>query len=227
MANLEDLLQHVRDRTKVTNDDAQLIRELRLACGWVWKRAYLTNAQLEMTFGSSGTFSSDTRTWDVAAEVGATGTLYGIESLWIRANDATDYIQAQFMDLQDPRFLALDQITPVQLLQPVYASAINFDQIRFANTLPADTDWKLDWIAKPANFSLNTNCVTSVPDALDEALIERTCSKVWRTIDDTRAANADADARDLCATGLKVIKRRQWTSKQKTRPFPSRAGAGW
>ncbi len=224
---IESILQLIRDRTRVTQDDPMLIREINAALDWVWQRCYLTNPDLELTFGTSGTFAADTQDWDMAADVGS-GTLYGVETLWIRgaADSDLDYVPVVWCDPNDANFLALAQIEPVQLIQPVLAAVYNFDQVRFANVLPLGTLWKIDWIAKPRDFSLNTNCVTSVPDPLHEAIVERACYKVWRTYDDSRSADANMDSLGLVSAGLKVIKRRQFSTKQSTKPYPCSTAYG-
>ena len=219
--HLDEMLQLVKDRTHYTNNDAAVIRELNSALRWAWQRVTLTNPDLELTFGTAGTFSANTQSWDLAAAITG-GELYQIKALWIREDGGEDYTPVVFKDANDPAFIARAIENDTEVIFPVYADVKNFDQIQFANTLPTNTQWKVDWIGKPAELSLGTSVITTVPEVLHDAMIERAVGLIWRTMDDNRFISAFQNAQGLLSTGIQSVKRRQFLTQTRTKPFPAR-----
>ena len=219
---LEEMLVLLRGRTKVTNNDAWLVGELNEALKWCWRRLYVTNPTIELTFGTTGTLAADAQALNLATAVDA--DIYSIERFWVKGAADTDYIPAVFTDPNDPAFIALDQVDPAQVIQPVLCSIYNFNQIRFGNELPSGTAWKADWIGTPPKLSLNTNCVTDFPEPLHSAITARAMGVIYNTKDDTRDGQWFGIAQDELSVGMKNVKRRQFATKGKTKPFPSRGG---
>lgn len=210
----------MRGRTQVTTNDAWLVGELNEALRWAWRRLYLTNPTIQLTFGTTGSLSADAQELNLATAVDS--EIYGIERFWIKGDADTDYVPAVFTDPNDPAFIALDQVDPAQVIQPVLCAIYNFNRIRFANELPSGTDWKADWIGTPPKLSLNTNCVTDFPEPLHSAIVNRAIAVIYNSNDDTRDGQWFGIAQDDLSVGMKNVKRRQFPTKSKTKPFPSR-----
>jgi hypothetical protein len=222
--SLEEMLEYLHDRTKVRNNDPMLVRELNAGLDESWKRLSAVFTDLQLTFETTGTFSADTQQFDLGAEIALLGgTFYQSKTFWIKATSGDKYIPVVFMDANDPRFIAQDQLD-AQVVQPVYASLVNFNEIRFAPTLPSGTYWRADWIGNPPKLSLATNTQTSLPDPLHFAVVEYAQAKVMKTLDDTRDSMRDFES--TLMSGIHAIKRRQNQTKQGTAPYPGGARTG-
>lgn len=216
------MLSLLRKRTKVKNDDPWLIDELADALDWAWQHLYLSNPDIKLTFGTTGTLSGDAQSLDLTTAINT--TIYGIKTFWIKGASDSDYIPVVFKDPNDPEFLALNQITPAQVIQPVLCAIYNFNQLRFANLLPSGTAWKADWEGTPPALSLATQCVTTFPAALHYAMTARAIAVIYDSIDDTRSGTWFAIAQDRLRTGNQNVRRRQFLTKSKTKPFPGGTG---
>src|SRR3990167_1182230 len=205
----------LKNRTKV-QDTVQLIDELNNDGTWAWNKIYPTNPNLELTFATVGTFSVETQTLNLATVVDA--DIYGVKTFWIKGSNDTDYVPAHFYDSNDAVFLSRDQLD-AQVLQPTAYTIYNFTTIRIAPAVPALTEWRTDWIGKPPNFSLNSECVTSIPSPLHEAMLSRTEGVLWRGVDDTRSKDALNEAEALLIQGIRNVKRRQFKDRPKIKPF--------
>lgn len=212
----------VRKRTKTTNDDGWIVAELSDALTWAWEHLYLTNPNIKLTFGTTGSLSADAQVLDLTTAVNA--TIYGIERFWVKGAADTDYIPVVFCDPTDARFIAMDQISPAQVIHPVLVTIYNFNQIRFGNQLPSATNWKADWIGTPPELSLNTECVTDFPVPMHSAIVARAIATIFNSLDDTRASLWFGIAQDRLSVGNKVVRRRQFLTKSRTKPFPARSG---
>lgn len=215
------MLVLLRGRTKVTNNDAWLVGELSEALKWAWRRLYLTNPAIQLTFATTGTLSADAQELNLATAVNS--TIYGIQRFWVKGAADTDYILAVETDPNDPNFIALDQVDPAQVIQPVLYTIYNFNQVRFGNELPSGTEWKADWIGTPPDLSLNTNCVTDFPEPLHSAITARAMGVIYNTNDDTRDGQWFGIAQDELSVGMKNVRRRQWQDKARTKPYPARS----
>ena len=218
------MLTLVRKRTKVRNDDGWIIDELNSALRWSWRQLYLTNPDIKLTFGTTGTLSSDSQALDLTTAVNA--DIYGIKTFWIKGTSDTEYVPVVFKDENDPDFIALNQLTPVQVIHPVLCAIYNFNQLRFGNQLPSGTAWKADWIGTPPPLSLDTECVTTYPEPLHDALTDRAIAVIFDSLDDIRAAEWFALAQQDVTQGGRVVKRRQFQTKATTAPYPGRTGRG-
>ena len=225
---LEEFLQTLQDRTKVNNDDPRLIRALNSSLDRVWQRLYVVCQDVKITFESSGTFGSETQTFDLGEEIADLGgdVYYASKTFWIKATSLDKYVPVVFMDVNDPRFLERDQMD-AQVIQPVFASAVNMNEIRFAPALPSGTYWRADWIGKPPNFSLQTQCVTSIPEPLHNAILDDATAQVFDILDDTRAATWKREAENKTITAIHVIKRRQNQTNNGTGAYPRRSSGIW
>lgn len=222
--SLEEMLDYLRDRTKVCNNDPMLVRELNAGLDEAWKRLSVVFPDLELTFETTGTFSADTQDFDLGAQITlAGGTFNASKTFWVKATSGDDYVPVVFMDTNDPRFIERDQMT-AQVIQPAYASLVNFNRVRFAPTLPSGTLWRSDWIGKPPKLSLASNTQTSLPDPLHFSVVAYATSVVFDTLDDTRALKWMRDFEATLLSGIHSIKRRQNQTKSGTGRFPGGGG---
>src|SRR5581483_3153453 len=138
---------------------------------------------IELTFGTTGTLSADSQSLDLSTNVST--TIWGIKTFWFKGVSDTDYIPAVFKDENDPNFIALNQLSPAQVLHPVLVALTNFNVLRFANQLPSGTYWKADWIGEPPALSLSTNAAnTSFPRPVHYAVTARAIATIYDSIDD-------------------------------------------
>lgn len=223
---LEDFLRQLHSRTKIYNRDPDLIDELNSALDEVWQRLYVVCPDLKITFESTGTLAADTQQFNLAAQIALLGgdVYYASKTFWIKGSTDTDYIPVVFMDVNDPRFLARDQMD-TQVIQPCYASAVNFGEIRFAPTLPSGAAWRADWVGKPPNFSLQTQCTTSIPEPLHQAVLDYATASAFQNLDDSRGADTDRSswarkAENKIILAIHTIRRRQNQSPTETSPYP-------
>lgn len=231
---LEDFIRILHNRTKIFNNDPALIDELNAALDETWKRLYVACPDLKITFETTGTFAADTQQFDLGAEIRALGgdVFYASKTFWIKGQDDQQYIPVVFMDVNDPRFIAQEQVSPAQVIQPVYASLVNYSEVRFAPMLPSGTSWRADWIGKPPNFSLATQCVTSIPEPMHQAILDYATASCFQNIDDSRGQDTDRNAwsrkaENKIISAIHAIKRRQNQTKIGTAPYPSnQAGYG-
>ena len=209
----------IRKRTK-NNEDGYIITELNTALDWCWQQLYLINPDIRLTFGTTGSLSADAQALDLATAINT--TIYGIKTFWIKGAADTDYIPVVFRDENDPEFLALYQLTPVQVVHPVLCAIYNFNQLRFANQLPSGTNWKADWFGTPPDLSLNTQCVTTYPAPLHNALVDYATALVYDSLDETRADKWFGLAQQRLNTANRNVKRRQFLTKTTTEAYPGR-----
>lgn len=210
---LEDWVRTLRNRCQIHDDDTHIVDELNIAIKWAWQKAFLVNTNLQLTFETTGTFGAITENYDA--------NTYGIKAFWVKNPTDTEYVQVIFMDGNDPRFLARTQMDP-QLIQPTYATKFNFDSIRFAPALPAGMNYRVDWIDYPPVLSMDTNINTLTLEPIELAVLSYAEGLLWRGQDDTRSGEAMAEAHRFIGTSIKTLKQRQFSTKQKTKPFPRR-----
>lgn len=221
------MLVMVRDRTKVRNNDTMLINELNAAADEMWKRLYAVFPDCEITFDSEGTFLVATQQFNLgAAIVLLGGVFYGSKTFYIKGASDDRFIPVEFMDTNDPRFQAQEQ-EDANVLSPVYASLVNFDQIRFAPELPAGTMWRSDWIGKPPNLSLATNTQTSIPEPFHQAIVDYGTATVYDILDDDREMTNQRKADYKIRSAIDVVKRRQWQTPFQTKAYPPRGSSGY
>lgn len=219
--NLESMLRIIRNRTKLTNNDTMLIDEINESMDRVWRRVYPVCNDIQITFETTGTFAAETQEFDLAGTIStAGGEFYAHKTFYIMDANQNKYIPVVFMDTNDPRFQERLQ-SEAQVISPCYASAVNFGTIVFAPALPADTQWRSDWIGRPPKFSLATNCVTSFPDPLIQPITDDAIATVFNTLDDTREETYRLRFEDNCMTAIHALKRRQNQTPQRTAPFPA------
>lgn len=217
---VEQMLQQVRRRTGRRGQDPKLLDELNNALDWLWPRLYAVNPNLEITFGTTGTFSADTQTFDLGAAIAA-GELYGLKGFWVKRSGDEDYVPVRFMSSGRLSFVLSDQDT-ASVTTPVLADVINFDQIRFSPAMPSGAGWRADWIGKPAPFNLDDNADTTVPDTFAAPLVDRSIAVLFNLGDDDKDNRwfIEADASALrCA---QVNKRRQFQNRRSTATYPRR-----
>ncbi len=221
--SLDDMLVLVRKRTKVTNDDDWLVRELNDAQDWAWQRIYVTNPDIQLTFGTTGTLAADATSLDLSTAVSS--TIWGLKTFWFKGAADTTYVPAVLKDENDPAFLALDVLTPAQIIQPVIVALTNFNVLRFANNIISGTQWQADWIGEPPALSLNTNAAnTSFPRVSHMAVVARAIAVIYDSIDDTRAQEWFNLSTARLSSAIHALKRRQFLTKSSTKPYPSRSG---
>lgn len=224
--NLQKMIEMVGDRTKSTKTN-MIVNELNAACDEMWKRLYVVYPDCQITFDSEGTFSVDTQEFDLGAEiVSLGGVFYGSKTFYIKASGEDRFIPVQFMDTNDPRFQSQEQ-EQAQVMQPVFASLINFDKIRFAPAMPAGTLWRSDWIGKPPNLSLATNTQTSIPEPFHQAIVDYATATVFDTLDDDREMTNQRKASWKITSAINVAKRRQFQTPFKTQSYPPRVSDGF
>ena len=220
------MVEQLRSRTKITNNDPMLIQELNAALDEVWKRLYSVFPNVQITFDTEGTFAVDTQEMDLGADiVAAGGVFYGSKTFYIKGAADQYFVPVAFMDTNDPRFQGVEQ-AQAQVLQPCFASLVNFDKIRFAPTLPAGTKWRSDWIGKPPNLSLSTNTQTSIPEPLHQAMCDVATGTVFGILDDSREEIWSARGMDKIRTAIHAIKTRQNQTPFMTRSYPGGSNDG-
>lgn len=221
---LEQMLTTVISRTHYTNKEPVIIQELNSALSEVWQRLYRVFPNVKLTFETTGTFASETQQFDLATEIGnQDGTFYGHKTFYIKGTSDENYIAVIFMDTNDSRFQSREQ-EDAQVIQPTFASAVNFGEVRFAPAVPANTQWRSDWIGKPPNLSLSTQCVTSIPEPLHQAMTDLATANVFNIMDDTREVTWSRKAEAKISSAIQTIKRREFQTRQGTTGYPPRSG---
>lgn len=219
---LQESIELIRKRTKKSNDDPWIVAEMNSAQAWVWNRLYTAYPDIEVTFETTGTFAAETHTFGLAAELAASGgEFFGHKTFYILNSSQNKYVPVVFMDANDPRFLAREQ-EQAQVLQPCYASAVNFGEVRFAPALPSGTGWRSDWVGTPPALSLDTQTTTALPEPLHHAIVDKATAQMFVGIDDDRVEYWEAQSRDKILTGIHAAKFRQQQTPQATGKFPAR-----
>lgn len=222
--NLQAMILMCRNRTKVLNNDPMIIDELNASADEFWKRLYAVCPDVQLTFDTEGTFAADTQQFDLGAAITAVGgTFYGSKTFYIKGASDNRFIPVEFMDTNDPRFQGQFQ-EQAQVIQPVYASVVNFSKIEFAPAMPSGTMWRADWIGKPPNLSLATNTQTSIPDPADQAIVDDACASLFETLDDDRAMSFRVRSDYKRTSAINVIKSRQAQTPFRTRGYPPMGG---
>lgn len=222
--SVDRMLSMVKDRTGMRGRDPRIVNELDNALTWLWERLYVVNPNLELTFETTGSFSSDTQTFDLGAAIlSATGgEFYGLKTFWVKRSGDAEYIPVDWMDTNRPAFIDRDQDS-AQVRSPVLAQMVNFDQIRFSPALPSGAEWRADWIGKPASLSLSTNAKTTVPDTFGQALMARATAVILDGMDEERrSARWFGIANSMAVLASQVNKRRQFQNRTGTRTYPPR-----
>lgn len=221
---LEDMIRRLEATTKVF-DAPTLIDKLNDGLDWAWNRIYAVHPKVRIIFETTGTFGSSTHTFDLATAL-LPNELWAIETFWLKASGQTQYTPVRFVDVTDPRFLALDQET-AQVIAPHLACVVNFNQIRFAPALPSGVMWRADYVGKPGPLALSTNCITSIPSPLQPAMMKYAEAELWLMTDDDREGSARTAALDLVTTGIHNLKRRDQQQPKKTKAYPPRVSGFW
>lgn len=219
---LEYMLDEVRDYTKVTNNDAKLVRVLNRAKDWAFDNVYLMNADIPVTFGTVLSPAVNTQDYDIQGAVAAIvseAVVYGIKNMWVKYSGDTDYTPIIFRDATDPVFMGRDQLT-AQVTIPLYADITNFTSVRFSTALPASTSIRVDWIGHPLDFGLDTN-VTLIAPPVHRAIVAYAISLLFNEMDDDRDVKWEARAKERLITSLHIINQRQFAQPRKTQPFRS------
>ena len=222
MAVVEQMILLLRSRTGVRNNDGLILDELNSAKSDIFQRVFLLDEDIEITFEtelSPGAVQS----YDMGANITA-GEIWGVKKLWVKYSGEAEFTEAEHHDAASPEFLYRDQMT-AQVMHPLFYDVVNFDQLRFAPTLPASTTIRVDWIGMPPDFSLETEAVTSMPTPLHHAVMAQAAAQLLDNRDDTRAPSWERRAREWTHTALLTISKRDFSHHIKTTPFSQRRRA--
>lgn len=224
--SLEAMLALVKGRTKYLSNDTYLIQELNDGLAQAWKRIYPACSDLQIMFETTGTLAVETQEFDLAAVITlAGGEFFAHKTFYVYDAGSLKYIPVVFMDANDPRFLDREQMT-AQVLQPCYAAAVNFGEVRFAPALPSGSQWRSDWVGNPPKMSLAAQVYTTLPEPFAQPIVSWACANVFSTMDDTREDGIRDRFEDQCLAAVHQLKRRQNQTPQRTAPFPRSGGGG-
>lgn len=217
--NLQEMLAAVQGDTQIA-DQNYVIRKLNKAQSYVANRIMPTNVELFKVTDDQITLNSDTRSYDLAANV-STGELQQIEFLGVKYSSETRFTPVVYTKGNTDQFIYWDQ-EPVQPVHPQYTVIDNYDRVRFAPGIPSGSILRVDYIYLPKALSLQTQTTCQLPTIFHEVIVSDATRQCFLGIDDTRDQSYKFMAMDELYAALNVLNSRQFQQSPKTRPSTTR-----
>ncbi len=212
---LQQMIERIERDTQLA-DQEQIVGKLNAAQDWIFNRVLPMNRELLKVTDDENTMASDTRSYDLAANV-ATGVLYEIQWLGVKYTSDTVFVPVEFCGGSSPNFIYWDQQT-VKAVHPQWVVIDNFNQVRFAPGLPSGTIIRTDYIYKPRQLSIASKTDCDLPEVFHEAMVSEATARCFLGIDDTREGTFRREALDALYGAQNVLKQRQFQTPPRTRP---------
>lgn len=225
-----DMVDLLKQRTKIT-DSTKLLRELRAAYQWAVLEVFKSadGPQLLMTVGEELTLATDTRDYDLEANL-VGGNILGLQQLWAKVASGTDFVRLKSCDITSDQFTSMDSSTAANPLvasdSPVYYGVVNFGQVRFAPSLPAGTIIRADYAMfgaapDPATNPTQTDGI-DFPIVFHFCIVDKATAHLFNTLDDTREGSWETRAMTSLNTAIYAASKSTRTQRPvETRPFRS------
>jgi hypothetical protein len=219
----EDMLQKLRDRTHLLNNDPYLLDELNTAGDWVFNQIMVMDEDIMKAENEQFTIAAQTSSYDLGANV-AKANMYAIKWLGVKLAGDTKFNPVQWMDSAKDLFMSADQDQPATA-HPIYCDTKNFSQVRFAPALPAGAVIRVDYIYcmqlmdLDTNAALSSSAYTGIPNPFNQAIVHYATGLVMTGIDDLRDMIWERRAKEAVRVALNVLDKRQWQQIPKVKGF--------